>query len=273
MSNRRSEPTVRRLLTTLAVSAVVCAFAGGAPAVAAENGRTMTISPLSGPPSTIVSVAGDGCTTTLVKVSASYEGPYGLRTEADATVDGAGTWSIALSLPGPPLPGAVIPIRALCVQAVATGQVIFGYAEAQFTVTDDAGQIPAISVAPPGGPLGTTVDVSGEGCTTTDGRVWVLLREPPLSPVTTNTPVLGSVVVPVGADGRWTATFTVTDAFARGTDPLGDRVVTAECDEFAAIGAYLTAFTYPGVSFTVTLAALPVAPVAQARPGELSFTG
>ncbi len=227
-----------------------------------------------------MTIAGDGCLTTLVKVTATYKGPYGVATRVEVTPNAAGAWSTTLTLPGPPLPGAVIPITAVCAQRVLVQQVLFGYAEGRFVVTDASGRVPTMSVTPRR-PVGTAVSVSGGGCQDgSSSQVRVLLRVSPVTdPLTA--PVFGFAFVSPGSDGRWSATLTVIDTLAPGVDPVGDRMITAECGQLIVGGGYLTAFTYPQVPFAVTSATghavtpttLPTAPTARARQGPIRFTG
>lgn len=230
---------------------------------------TMTVTPLSGPPATAVTVAGDGCTTTLVRVDATYKGPYGVHTTVDVMPDGTGAWSVTIALPGPPLAGAIIPITASCLQGVGVAQPVLFYDPVDFQVTDAEGNVPTMTVAPERGPVGTTITVSGDGCPAAD-TVRVQLRQPP---VIFMGPAFGAASARPDAGGAWTTTMLVTTGFAPGVDPAGAQVVTAECDE-PIPGGFLAAFNYPHVPFTIIdSTSLPDAAVAQAQPGVVAFTG
>lgn len=238
--------------------------------------RPMTVTPQSGPPGTLVTIGGDGCTPSLY-VLVAVSGPFD-RHMIDVLPGPTGAWSVTAPVSAALLPGVVVPIRANCIQRIGVTQYLVSYWAFEFTVTDAQGRVPTMTATPGSGPVGTVITVSGDLCPPTSAARTILTDDDVRRGQ--GDPAFGAASVTPGPDGRWTTTMVVTTAFAPGVDPLGERLVTGECDElFPAARTSHPHFFYASVRFTITAtgAAPPTtlarAPAARPRPGRVRFTG
>ena len=147
-----------------------------------------------------------------------------------------------------------------------------------------------LTVSPTGGPAGTVVSFSGEGCGNGGDEFSVVYSLIPWDGVTFPIAVADGVAAP-GADGSWTGQVTVPE----GLDPNLNYLATAVCVVEESEGQDTFAF-YEAVPFDVTGGSptvppadppavpvepadaltpgvAPVAPAAVAVPGDPSYTG
>jgi hypothetical protein len=128
------------------------------------------------------------------------------------------------------------PARPLAA-GLSAGVLLVAWAVPAAAVLDD------VALAPPSGPGGTVVSISGSGCR--DGAS-------DTAAVTVSAPTLGvDLVLPTDGDGSWGGTFTVPSGAAE-----GDHLVQAICVRGPAL------LDYMAVTFTRT--ADPVAPASSA---------
>jgi hypothetical protein len=140
-----------RLLVTLAAAGALVvglqsAGAGGEGLVAP------TVTPASGPPGTVITISGTGCTSDIFDLGAGSADvtvtvefvPTPVTVEITSDV-GTGAWSVQVTVPADAQPGAVA-VNATCQESLGEGsagdvgpaQVTVPYPASSFTVTTGA---------------------------------------------------------------------------------------------------------------------------------------
>jgi hypothetical protein len=228
-------------------AAVTDCYGGGT-----TNNRLLA--PSGAPHGTDEPVSGTGCLSIAGHPEvflATAADPSTRLTQAVGGVEagGPGDWTAILTIPQTLAPGSGYIIGAQCwgdgtAQGLPGQQVLyFAYTSAPFTVELAQGEL---AVAPSDGTAGTVVTVQGTGCDTSviAGHVEVFL-------VTTADPSTRLAEVNAAALGDWSATLTIPQTVAPGSDYL----VGAQCwgDGYAQghPGQQVLFFSYTSEPFTV----------------------
>ncbi len=91
--------------------------------------QPMSVSPSEGPPETVVTVAGSGCTIGTRGVVVRFTDLGAALATAGATADGEGRWEVTLQIPRATLPGDYT-ILADCEETITYRQSLFEVLEA-----------------------------------------------------------------------------------------------------------------------------------------------
>jgi hypothetical protein len=195
---------------------------------------SLTVSPVSGTPGTSVTVTGHGFAAAETGLNLTFDGA---AVVSGQTAGANGLWTATFNLPEAAGGAAhVIDASGATTNAASVTDLAF-------TIT------PFITLTPPTGSVGTSLNISGKGFAASESGISVTLDAVTIASAT------------AAANGSWAITCTLPDS------TRGAHVVDA-------FGATTTAALVPDLSFTVTsgLSIIPVAGIA-GTPVTVTGTG
>lgn len=202
------------VIVAVALSPVWCAGAAGSVGL-----TTFSLTPLSGPGGTVITVSGSGCSPGPLQSAAQVQIAVATVPPTNAQITTHGTWSDTLTIPATAMTGNAL-VTAVCVSLSASLPI---YGTRTFTVTAPSTTTSPPTTAPSTTP--TTVDSTNQNnpAPTTQAPTTSVVHSPGTTSETPNTP---TTLAPGSADPRGPT--------GAGTDPNNTSTTTKTGTHHAA---------------------------------------
>jgi len=237
----------RTLAVSIALGLLGATMGGAAPASAGQVPQ-VTVTPGTAWPGQQVTISGEGClvdgsnTGVMIDLTLQSGSGAGQTSSIPWGTEADGSWSARYRIPGA-LPTGVYDVETTCYEVSGTipsapeMTPVFDYAPTVLEVAEEParGTVTA-TIDPTSGPVGTTISVSGDGCTG-DRVAAVLFAGTDLEHASA---YVDHTMVDAASDGTWSGELIVYETmlgFSGFVDELPviageDYAVTARCDYY-----------------------------------------